>query len=182
MDLKNRKFLKVICLISCCIFVTMGWISAAWGTELYIPTLKGEPGQAIEIPIMIDQVDNLAGVKLVMKYDAKILEFKTGSKTRHTDSLMHIINDKKPGLLIIVMAGARGIKGKEFPIFNLTFNIREDLRGNHTTKVEITEIQLMSDKLKDIKCSIKVNPITILSCEKEAPRTPSGGGNNNKAK
>lgn len=110
---------------------------------------------------MIDQVDNLAGVKLVIKYDPETLTFKRGTKTKHTNSLMHIVNDKKPGLLIVVMAGARGIKGKDFSILNLTFAIKKGLKENHTIKIEITELQLMSDKLKDIKCNITVHPLVI---------------------
>ena len=136
--------------------------SSAWSTELYIPPVKGKPGEPVDIPIMLDEVDNLAGVKLVLKYDAKILTFKKGAKTKRTDSLMHIVNDKKPGLLIVVMAGARGIKGKAFAIFTLTFEIKKGLKGNHATEIKITEIQLMSDQLKDIETKTRIHPITIL--------------------
>lgn len=156
-----RVLARSICLL---IFgaITISWTSIASGAELYIPALKGQSGQSVDIPIMIDQVDNLAGVKLIMKYDPEILTFKKGTRTKHTSSLMHIVNDKKPGVLIVVMAGARGIKGKDFSILNLTFTIKQGLKGNHTTKIEITEVQLMSDKLKDIKCNIKVSPLNIL--------------------
>jgi len=135
--------------------------SASFGTEIQIPPLAGKPGQTIDVPIMIDHVDNLAGVKLVMTYDSKFLTYKKGVKTKETDSLMHIVNDKKPGLLIVVMAGAKGIKGKGFSILTLTFEVKEGLKGNHTTTISITEVQLMSDQLKDIDCKINVNPITI---------------------
>ena len=144
-----------------CGFLAGIWISPAWGTEIYIPQLTGTPGESIDIPVMIDQVEGLAGVKLVMTYDPKILTFKSGSKTKYTDSLMHIINDKKPGLLIVVMAGARGIKGKDFPILTLKFAINSGLKEDHTVKIRITEHQLMSDKLKDIPCTIRVKPLVI---------------------
>jgi hypothetical protein len=136
--------------------------SSAWSTDLYIPPVKGKSGESIDVPVMLDEVDNLAGVKLVLKYDPEILAFKKGAKTKHTDSLMHIVNDKKPGLLIVVMAGARGIKGKKFSVFTLTFEIKRGLKGNHTTEIKITEVQLMSDQLKDIKTKTTVHPITIL--------------------
>ena len=136
--------------------------SSVWSTEIYIPSLKGKSGESIDVPIMLDEVDNLAGAKLVLTYDPEILAFKGGAKTKHTDSLMHIVNDKKPGLLIVVMAGAKGIKGKEFPIFTLTFDIKRGLKGNHTTEIKITEVQLMSDQLKDIKTKTTIPPITIL--------------------
>ena len=83
----------------------------AHGTEIYIPPLSAASGSTVQVPVMIDEVGNLAGIKLVMRYDPALLTFKRGAKTSHTDSLMHIINSKNPGVLILVMAGARGIKG-----------------------------------------------------------------------
>ena len=148
--------------ITLCGFIPIFWISLALGAELSIPPLNGKSGQPIDIPIMIDLAEDLAGVKLVMTYDPEILTFKKGSKTKQTDSLMHIINDKKPGLLIVVMAGARGIKGTDFPLLILTFAVKKGLKGHHSTQIKITEVQLMSDKLKEIKCNTRVGPITIV--------------------
>lgn len=139
------------------------WTSVSCATELSIPGIKTQAGKLIEVAVNIDQVDNLAGIKLVMKYDPEILLYKSGKKTEHTASLMHIVNNKKPGLLIAVMAGAKGIKGKDFPILLLVFEVKKGLKGNLTTKLDITELQLMTDKLKDIKATIKVGLITILS-------------------
>jgi Cohesin domain len=112
----------------------------AWGVELQIPSLKGKAGQEIKVPLVLDQVGNLAGVKLVLHYDKDILVFKEGSKSEATQSLMHIINDKTPGKLIIVMAGARGIQGKEITILALTFGIKKGVAGNHAKAIEISEV------------------------------------------
>jgi hypothetical protein len=75
-------------------FIASPCISIGWGAEINIPSLKGKAGQSIDVPVMIDKVDNLAGVKLVLAYDPKILQFKKGTKTSQTDALMHIVNDK----------------------------------------------------------------------------------------
>ena len=155
-----RTSVKLLCLIAC-IPVTFFLTCPVSATELYIPALKAKSGESIDIPIMIDRVDNLAGLKLVMKYDSKILTFKKGMKTRHSNSLMHIINDKKPGRLIVVMAGAKGIKGKDFAVLKLTFEIKGALKANHVTAIEISDVEMMSDQLKDVKCTIKVMPLTI---------------------
>ncbi len=133
----------------------------AFGTELYIPQIKTTAGQTVEIPIMIDHIDNLAGIKLKLKYDPNILEFMEGTKTKHTSPLMHVVNDKNPGVLIIVMAGAKGIKGKEIALFLLKFKTHKDLKSQISTKLSITELQLMGDDLKDIKCTVKVNEVVI---------------------
>jgi hypothetical protein len=140
-----------------------GWMfpAMAGGVELYIPAAFAKPANSFTLPVMVDQIDNLAGMKLVLKYDAGLLTFKRGSKTRHTDELMHVVNDRTPGLLIIVMAGARGIKGKDIPLFTLTFVVNESVSEAVTTRVEITENQLMSDKLNVIECSIRTEPVTI---------------------
>ncbi len=151
------KWTNVIISVVVAFFLT----SVAWGTELSIPALKAKPGELVNIPIMIDLVDNLAGVKLVMKYDTEILTFKKAVKTNQTSSLMHIVNSKKPGTLIVVMAGAKGIKGKDFPIILLNLEVKKDLKSSIATKIEIHEVQMMTDQLKDIKCSIKVNPLAI---------------------
>jgi len=156
----NPILTKHVCLIIC-VTATILWVSPVFATKIYIPAIKGDPGQSVEVPVMIDHVDNLAGVKLVMEYDCKILIFKNGSKTKESNSLMHIINDKNPGKLIVVMAGARGIKGKDFPILTLTFEIKKGLTGNHATSIKINDVHLMSDQLKEIKCSVMVNPLTI---------------------
>jgi len=138
----------------------------ALGTELYIPAIDAESGNSVQVPIMIDNIDNLAGVKIVMKYDAGLLTYKGAVKTEKTTSLMHIVNDKKPGILIIVMAGPRGIKGQTFSLLNLTFETAKNLKKTVKTQFNITEVQLMSDQLKDVKHTIKPHPMTIAPVKK----------------
>ena len=143
------------------LFISLSWQGSVGATEIRIHPITTLPNQTIDVPIIVDEVDNLAGVKLVMSYDPEILVFKKGAKTKETDSLMHVVNDKKPGQVIVVMAGARGIKGKNVPIFTLTFDVKSGLKGNHVTRIAVKEAQLMSDQLKEIKCTVVVDPITI---------------------
>ena len=145
-----------------CLAAVLCVSASAWGTELRIPELKGKAGQEIQVPLIIDQTANLAGVKLVIQYDKELLTFREGAKTPHTQSLMHVINDRTPGKLIIVMAGAQGIQGREMTIMTLTFSIRKGLTGNHTTVIEIPEVQLMGDDLKEIECAVKPGTLVIL--------------------
>lgn len=138
------------------------WATTAFGVELVIPAITAQSGETVTIPIKIDQVENLAGVKLVMKYDADLLVYKKGDRTASTASLMHIVNDKKPGILILVMAGAKGIAGKDISIFFLAFETKKGIKSNHRSEIVITECQLMSDQLKTLPCDIKSLPITIM--------------------
>lgn len=144
----------------------------AIATEVSIGGISAKPGQVVELPIMIDKIDNLAGMKLVLTYDKDLLTYKKSSKTKHSSSLMHIVNDKKPGILIIVMAGARGIKGRNFSIFNLYFEVNSKVGSKKEAKLNITEIQLMSDKLKDVKAQTKSPPVLIIP--PKVSKTPVG--------
>jgi len=147
----------------CIIAVVVGGVfpAQALGVELYIPASHAERGKTVAVPVMIDHVDNLAGMKIVLKYDARLLTFTRGSRTKHTDGLMHVVNDKTPGVLIIVMAGATGIKGTNIPLFILTFRVHEDVSGFVKSFLEISEVELMSDKLKGIECVVRTEPVII---------------------
>jgi len=136
--------------------------SPALGAELAIPDLQAKAGQDIRVPLMIDQVDRLAGVKLILKYNEDLLTFKGSARTKITDSMMHVVNDKTPGKLIIVMASAKGITGRDITLMNLFFSVKNGLTGNHNIFIETAEVQLMSDDLRDIPCKAKSGKITIL--------------------
>jgi hypothetical protein len=134
----------------------------AWGAEITVPYLKAKQGELVEIPVLIDKAENLAGIKLVITYDKGLLAFKEGNASKSTRSLMCVINDKNPGRLIVVMAGAKGINGKDVPLVLLTFGVKKDLPGAHSTRLEITENQLMSDQLVEIKGKVTIKPLDIV--------------------
>ncbi len=152
------KRLLTLCLLC---FGLTGFHTPALGVELTFPGVEIEPGGGFEIPVLVDAVENLAGLKLSLAYDDRVLNFKKAEKTRATTSLMHIVNDKKPGVLIIVMAGARGIQGKELPLLRLSFEAETPENLPHETKIEVKEIQMMSDQLKDLPTTTVIHPILI---------------------
>lgn len=141
--------------------VLFAWGAPASATELFIPEVRGKVGQTIELPLMIDQIDNMAGIKVVVTYDADTLEYKSAVKSSQTTSLMHIVNDRKPGQLIIVMAGANGIQGKNFSIMTLSFHVKKLHKGEPEDLIAFAEIQMMSDQLKEIKSHTRVYPIRL---------------------
>lgn len=135
--------------------------SAGSADELIIPALTGEPGKTVTVPIVLDKVDNLAGIKISLKYDTGLLQYKKAEKAKSTSSFLHVVNDKKPGLLIIVMASAVGIKGKDLTIMTLDFEVKPSVKEKTAAKLDVSELQLMSDKLKELKYKIKSHPIDI---------------------
>jgi hypothetical protein len=154
---------KDLCFLALCLFALAFTSTVVDAAKIGIPPMTVHPGETIDIPIIIDEAASLAGVKLVLSYDPEVFLFKKGVKTKQTDSLMHVVNDKKPGQLIIVMAGAQGIEGSNVPIFSLTFEVKAGLKGNRVTKIVFTEIQLMSEQLKEIKSSAGDQSIFITS-------------------
>ena len=156
--------LKALCI---CILAVSYWPSTGSALVLSIPELQVNAGQNIDVPIMIDQVENLAGIKLVIKYDQKLITFKNATKTKQTTPLMHIVNDKKPGELIIVMAGAQGIKGKKIVLLKLTFKATANLKKKTKVILKIDKTEMMSDQLKYLKCTTKLPPISIIPLKKQ---------------
>ena len=147
--------------LSIAILVVGFWATTAFAVELMIPAITVQSGETVELPVKIDRVENLAGVKLVMQYDRDLLAYKKGGRAASTVSLMHIVNDKKPGRLILVMAGAKGIGGADISIFSLFFETKEGLKSDHRSEISITECQLMSDRLEALPCDVNTQPITI---------------------
>ncbi len=129
--------------------------SLAAGAELFIPKLKQAKASYLDIPLKLDQAQNLAGVKLVLAYDKNALEFKKASKTEHSSSLMHIVNSKKPGRLIIVMAGAIGISGHDVTLLTIRFQLKQKESADLNTLVKITAAELMDAKLKTVEVKIR---------------------------
>jgi len=125
------------------------------GVELYIPELKDVEASRLDIPLKLDQAQNLAGVKLVLAYDKNILEFKKAFKTKDSSSLMHIVNSKKPGRLIIVMAGATGINGHDITLLTIRFGLKQKVTADLNTLIQVTAAELMDSKLKSVEVKIR---------------------------
>jgi hypothetical protein len=158
-SLPNRHFyLTVLVMASCCLL--MGG-SLSHGAELYTAPAWMNKSSLINIPIIIDQVNDLAGIKLIVTYDKDVLKFKEGQKTPISQSLMHIINDQKPGRLVIVLAGARGVSGKDISFINLIFTVEKPFKNPGSTKLEIPEVQLMTEQLKEIPCTVRAKTFLV---------------------
>lgn len=136
----------------------------ASAAEIRVPATEARAGQALTIPIKVDRLENLAGLKFVILYDAAILEYQTSEKTEFTASLMHVVNDKKPGRLVIVMAGAKGIGGQNMDLVHLSFRVKQlpdTINQKIQTRLSMPEIEMMSDQLVPLDCTIQIEPIQI---------------------
>lgn len=134
---------------------------AALAAELFVPAVEAVAGKSVTVPVMLDKVDNLAGLKVAMVYDETRLGFEKAVKTEKTAGLMHVVNDTKPGQLIIVMAGARGVRIDHEAVINLHFMVKPEAAGVSGIRLRLTEVQLMSEQLKDIPCTLRFEDLVL---------------------
>ena len=130
--------------------------AAIFPNTSYAATLKLVPSQTtpiLNLTLQIDKAEKLAGLKISITYPDKILKFKSAAKSKATSSFMHVVNDKHPGKLIIVMASAKGISGSDIGLFDLTFNLPVPPEKAAPTLIETTSCQLMTEDLKELPCS-----------------------------
>ena len=125
-------------------------------------SLKLVPTQTtpnLHLSLKVDKIEKLAGLKISLTYPDKILKFNSASKTKATSSFMHVVNDKNPGKLIIVMASAKGISGSDVGLFSLDFAIAPNSSAS-SVSIHMTTCQLMTENLKELSCN--TTPFTQL--------------------
>lgn len=129
--------------------------------EIRIDAQTVTAGQPVRVPIVVDGADDLAGVKIVLHYDPGQLAYRGTARAEAAGHMMHVVNDKQPGTLIIVMAGATGIQAENLALLTLTFEVRADLATGAEVALRVTESQLMSAQLKDIAHTVAVKPLVV---------------------
>ena len=137
------------------------WVTPLRAAQLVIPEIAGSPGETIRIPIILKDVENLAGLKLTISFDSTLLTYQDTIKSSHASTLMHLVNANTPGRLTIVMAGAAGISSTNMPILTMIFKIHNDINKLIRTELTIGESQLMSDGLDEIAHTFDSRPIII---------------------
>ncbi|MFP4476451.1 MAG: cohesin domain-containing protein [Desulfatibacillaceae bacterium] len=144
-----------------CLLLLAVPVHGADPVRVSIPAATGSPGTEVRVPVNVERVDNLAGIKLKLTWDTKLLTFKSFVKSRVTRSLIHVVNDKVPGEAILVMAGARGIRGENFPVGAFDFTVAAGAEPGTRMQWKVPEIQLMSDKLVELPAKVSAGTFTV---------------------
>ena len=158
MKITNKFFFSIAVLL----FLFFSGRAQAAESKLVLDPVVVQSGQLAVMPIIIDEVDKLAGIKIVLKYDSKLLTYEKTEKSNKTSKLMHVVNDKEPGKLIIVMAGAKGVSGKKIDILSISFKAAANIKKKTVTKIKVSEIELVSEQLQTLPCKLSDSEITIL--------------------
>jgi len=103
-----------------------------------------------KIALVVDHAEKIAGVKVILTYDKNMISFIKAEKSTATSSFLHVVNDKTPGKLIIVMASAKGISGDNLVLISFEFTGIKRLAETKSAKIAVTQIQLMNEDLQEI--------------------------------
>lgn len=117
--MKRKHFILLICLG---LFLGAGVVQSA---ELRVAKEVAETGGEVRFKTLFSVVDgaNLAGIKLVLHYNDGAFAYEKFEKSPPAKSMMHVVNDKNPGRLVVVMASATGQPEADYPLFSLSFSM-----------------------------------------------------------
>jgi hypothetical protein len=158
----NMYFLNYLKRVS----VLIAWLIVlsavpARATEVTLGYAKGKAGSEVQLPLLFDKIDNVAGIKIILTYDTEMLEFLKAEKTEKSQGMMHIVNANVPGRIVLVMAGATGIAGERLSFCTLYFRIKEKLIPALQTQIRIVEAEAKSDQLKNIQVELRNGVVDI---------------------
>ena len=137
-------------LVLAVLIMLFGTTAAGAATLSLVPVAASS---GLKVTVQADTVADLAGAKLVLVYDREALAFTEARKTPATASFMHVVNPRKPGEVIVVLASAKGISGDKLPLIEAEFSLLRKKKTGEMATVRIERCELMSEKLQAIPCS-----------------------------
>ncbi len=138
-----------VTILTCLLFSSQ--LSIVDAAELQIT--PSENGVPYSYTLSLDHVNKLAGMKLSLSYPQDQLYFESATKGKPFKSFMHVVNDKNPGKLIVVMASAKGVSGSNLPLFVLNFTKRPPQKTPDSYSIKPFQCQLMDENLQEISCN-----------------------------
>jgi len=103
--------------------------------NLNLPSIEGNIGQEMIVPLRAADMDDLIGLDLVLAYDQTALRLESVEQTGTTDML--VSNTQAPGRVYLAVINQDGIGNPDGDLVNLVFRILEE--GEHTLTVEKSE-------------------------------------------
>lgn len=125
-----------------------------------IEVIPKPDSQSAVFSIQIDKAEKLAGLKISLDYPKNNYSYKETKKGVRLNSFMHVVNDKIPGKLVVVMASAKGISGKDITLFQVKFS-SETTQKKSQDLPTLTTCELMSEDLLSIPCNLQSAPANM---------------------
>lgn len=112
-------------------------------------------GVVYNYALSLEQIDKLAGLNLSINYPKDQFHFESAAKGEPFKSFLHVVNDKKPGKIIVVTASAIGVSGSNLHLLQLNFTkLQSDIKLDSSIFKQI-HCQLMNETLQEISCNIQ---------------------------
>ena len=121
--------------------------SLADSVNLSLTATKND--ENIELSLVVEHAVKIAGMKVTLSYDKKSFILSGVEKSDATSSFLHVVNDKYPGKIILVMASATGISGNKITLCRFRFK-RTETTPKSESQISITQLQLMTEDLTEI--------------------------------
>jgi hypothetical protein len=135
----------------CLIYTVIAPEPCLAGSSLILPVQREE--NRIEATLMVEQAERIAGIKAVFTYDERSLRFTEARKSEATASFLHVINDRTPGRLVIVLASATGISGERVGLCHLVFD-RIEHQPSSSPMIALEAIEIIDERLNEIDISL----------------------------
>jgi len=164
MNLYKSPYVLLVVHTACILLLVLGGnnLLAADKGQVELPKLTAKPGEVISLPLTVKNVDNLAGLKIILNYDSDLLNYKGLQKADIVKSLMHTVNSGVKDKLIVVMAGAKGKKIENAPVLKLKFKLApKGFNNKQTINININSIKIMSDELNKTEVDLQHGKIKV---------------------
>lgn len=155
--MKTISYFKIFYVSFCICMVFQVAGSTAWAdsTVMRVVVTNSSGEKNIAAAMVLDKVSALAGLKIVFSYNEKDFTFKTFDKDRNTSSLLNVVNDKVPGRVVVVMAGAKGISGENMKLFTLSFSPKAADYVPENLELRADSVEMLTDTLQKIDCVVE---------------------------
>lgn len=138
-------------------------VQLALATDLIVTSATATPGQQISLQVLLQPGSHVAGLKMTIGYDADVMTFVRADKLADANGMMYVVNDRQPGKLIVVMAGAKGVETPKVALLDLVFQIRQPIHNDMNTHVHLMDVEAKSDQLKSVPLQLRSGDVHIRS-------------------
>jgi hypothetical protein len=120
----------------------------------FISNYYASPGQSINIPVNLDNVKGIAGIKIYVNYNPHILQLQNVTKTTLTNSFT-LNYDSSPGVVKIALSAAQDLPAGLGDVANIEFKVIGST--GQSTALTISNYKLSGKYGDDLSWSTSVN-------------------------
>ncbi|NIA30302.1 MAG: T9SS type A sorting domain-containing protein [Actinobacteria bacterium] len=170
------KRILLLLFVSTCLM-----LASAKATTIILPERQGPPGSLVQVPVIVDSAETVAGCEFILQYDKSFLEFVRLDSIGLADGFTFAVKTKDDSIAIS-MARAVGIQKSYVTLLGLTFRIRNSAQVGAATEITWIQSRLYSESTSLIDHSVKHGVVRVSAISVfPNPFTPNEDGINDTA-